>query len=591
MNQGWSLPLGNLSPTFRKGFTDHWAILMPRGQADGYERTVVKQIWLKKIRVVVSLVYLILLTLLFVDFDWIGETPIASVLLYPQFVPSLLKFTQTLAWGATGFLAVLALTLLFGRVYCSMLCPLGTLQDIAIRIARKLRWPRRVKFLFQPPNNMLRYGMLVLAVGLFLSGSVVGLALLDPFSNYGRIAADLLRPLYVFAHNGLGQLLESCGINGPLPLQWKPPSVAALVFPAAFLIGLLWLSATRGRLFCNTLCPVGTLLGLVARVALFKIKIPQSACIVCAQCSIHCKAGCIRLKTKEVDFSRCVACYNCITVCEAHGIGYGSPQPINFYSSPPNSLLPSKPQPGNDRVVPNHLQREAAPTGTGTMDGRVASPARRTVLRSLGWVITLGLVQRNGLAVKPHNRLPSQVANPKTWPVAPPGAEQLSRFNDLCTACHLCVSACPYGVLQPALLEYGLSGLLQPRLDYEAGYCSYECNRCGQICPTGAIRPLDLASKQTVQMGVSRFVRDNCIVYTDHVACGVCADYCPTKAVHLLSYQYGLMIPEVRENLCVGCGACENACPVRPYRAIYVDGHLIQRKAQRPFSKSPEQEV
>ena len=537
---------------------------VPCEQADSYERTAVKQIWLKKIRVVVSLVYLILMTLLFVDFDWIGETPIASVVLYPQFVPSLLKFTQTLTWGATGFLAVLALTLLFGRVYCSMLCPLGTLQDIAIRIARKLRWPRRVKFLFQPPNNMLRYGVLVLAVGLFLSGSVVGLALLDPFSNYGRIAADLLRPLYVLAHNDLGQLLESFGINGPLPLQWKPPSVATLVFPAAFLIGLLWLSATRGRLFCNTLCPVGTLLGLVARVALFKIRIPQSACIVCAQCSIHCKAGCIRLKTKEVDFSRCVACYNCITVCEAHGIGYASPQPVRFYPTPPTHLPPSQ-----------------------------KSMTRRTLLRGTGLVLIGygGLGHRDGFGAKPRNRLPSTVNHRKAWPVAPPGAEQLSRFNDLCTACHLCVSACPYGVLQPALLEYGLSGLLQPRLDYEAGYCSYECNRCGQICPTGAIRPLDLASKQTVQMGVSRFVRDNCIVYTDHVACGVCADYCPTKAVHLLSYQDGLMIPEVRENLCVGCGACENACPVRPYRAIYVDGHPIQRKAQRPLSKSPEQEV
>lgn len=523
-----------------------------------------KQIGLKRIRVVASLVSLTLITLLFVDFDRIGETPIASVVLYPQFVPSLLKFTQTLAWSATGFLAVLALTLLFGRVYCSMLCPLGVLQDIAIHLARKLRWPRRVKFLFQPPQNVLRYGILALAVGLFLSGSTLGLTLLDPFSNYGRIASDLLRPLYVLGHNGLGQVLERFGINGPLPLLWKPPPIVTLVFPAAFLIGLVWLSATRGRLFCNTLCPVGTLLGLVARFAWFKIRIPHSACIVCAQCSIHCKAGCIRLKTKDVDFSRCVACYNCITVCEAHGIGYAHPQPILFYPVPPASSPPGQP-----------------------------SITRRTLLRGAGWALIgySGLGHRDGLSAKPHNRLPSKLSHPKAWPVAPPGAEQLARFNDLCTACHLCVTACPYGVLQPSLLEYGLSGLLQPHLDYQTGYCSYECNRCGQICPTGAIRPLDLASKQTVQMGVSRFVRDNCIVYTDRVACGVCADYCPTKAVHLLPYQHGLMIPEVRETLCVGCGACENACPVRPYRAIYVDGLPIQRKAQRLLSKSHEQEI
>jgi len=199
------------------------------------------------------------------------------------------------------------------------------------------------------------------------------------------------------------------------------------------------------------------------------------------------------------------------------------------------------------------------------------------------------LVPRDGVGIKPRNRVPTTVINRKVWPVAPPGAGDLARFNDLCIACHLCVSACPYGVLQPAMLEYGLSGLLQPYMDYTTGYCSYECNRCGQVCPTGAIRALDLAAKQIAQLGVARFVRDNCIVYTDHTACGACDEYCPTKAVHMVPYRDGLTIPEVRENLCVGCGACENACPARPHRAIYVDGYPVQKLAERPISKPLEQ--
>jgi ferredoxin len=535
----------------------------------------VNQTWLKKVRVAVSLIFLALVTLLFVDFDRIGETPAATVALYPQFIPSLLNFTQTLTWIATGFFAVLALTLLFGRVYCSMICPLGTLQDIIIHMADKLRKPRRVKFRYQKPHDLWRYGVLALTVGLFLSGSILAVTLLDPFSNFGRIAGDLLRPLYVAAHNGVGELMSHWGLNGPFPLHWKAPSLATLIFPALFLAGLVWMSAFKGRLFCNTLCPVGTLLGLISRFALFKIRIPKNACTLCAHCSIHCKAGCIHLKTQEVDFSRCVACFNCITVCDAHGIGYARSSPSTQHPPSPPTPLP----PGERGVSP--------------LPPRERGVSRRALLRGAAVTVVglTGLSSSGNGEAKPHNRVPTTVAHARTWPVAPPGAGNIARFNDLCTACHLCVSACPYSVLQPALLDYGLSGLLQPHLDFAAGYCSYECQRCGDVCPTGALRPLDLTTKQTVQLGVAHFIRDNCIVYTDHTACGACDEYCPTKAVHMVPYQDGLTIPQVRPGLCVGCGACENACPARPHRAIYVEGHPVHRQAHRPQAKPLQHEA
>ena len=426
------------------------------------------------------------------------------------------------------------------------------------------------------PHDALRYGLLALAVGLFLSGGTLALSLLDPFSNFGRIVGDLLRPLYVVAHNGFGQLLESFGVYGPFPLHWKAPPLAALIFPALFLLGLIGLSAAKGRLFCNTVCPVGALLGLVSRFALFKIRIPQDACVLCAQCSIHCKAGCIRLKTKEVDFSRCVACFNCITVCETHGIAYARSEPTPFNPSTPVAF---------PRPQASHPP-DATPHAALSREGK----ARRVLLRAGATALVglTGLPRSSSVEAKPSNRVPTRLSNAKAWPVAPPGARDIARFNDLCTACHLCVSACPYGVLQPSLLDYGWSGLLQPRLDFATGYCSYECNRCGQICPTGAILPLELVAKQTVQLGVAHFVRGNCIVHTDHTACGACDEYCPTKAVHMIPYRDGLTIPEVRPALCVGCGACENACPARPHRAIYVDGHPAHQQALRPSAKPLE---
>lgn len=547
--------------------------------------------WLKKIRVASALFFLVVSALLFVDFNRIGTTPATTAALYPQFVPSLLKYTQTLAWSATGFLAVLILTLLFGRVYCSAICPLGTLQDLITRLANTVSKPRKFKFKPQKTYNAWRYGVLAVAVGLFLSGSTLALTLLDPFSSFGRIASDLLRPVYVAVHNGAGQALESLGWAGPFPLAWKAPPLTALAFPALFLLGLIGLSARHGRLFCNTLCPVGALLGLVSRFAWFKIRIPKDACILCVQCTTHCKAGCIRLKTKEVDFSRCVACFNCITVCEAHGIGYARAAPVASQSVIP---LTSPPQPEATECVAD--ARQVARAGQATSGGAESrggeqnpkpDPNRRALLRVsaltlVGWAALPGAPP---VQAKPRNRVPTRVVPQKTWPTTPPGAGNLARFNTLCTACHLCSGACPYGVLQPALLDYGWSGLLQPHMDYASGYCSYECNLCSQLCPTGALRPLDLLSKQTVQLGVAHFIRANCIVYTDHTPCRVCSEYCPTKAVRLVSYQEGLSIPEVQETLCVGCGACENACPTRPHRAIYVAGHAVQQRAERSAAK------
>ncbi|MCK4465534.1 MAG: 4Fe-4S dicluster domain-containing protein, partial [Bacteroidales bacterium] len=159
----------------------------------------------------------------------------------------------------------------------------------------------------------------------------------------------------------------------------------------------------------------------------------------------------------------------------------------------------------------------------------------------------------------------------------------IENFTDNCTACTLCISACPTDVLQPSFLQYGITGIMQPHMDYHSGFCNYDCVICSQICPTGAILPVTLENKQLIQLGKSIFVKDNCIVHTDKTDCGACSEVCPTKAVYMVPYEEGdLFIPEVNNDICVGCGACEYACPTKPYKAIYVNGNFLHETAEEP---------
>ena len=178
----------------------------------------------------------------------------------------------------------------------------------------------------------------------------------------------------------------------------------------------------------------------------------------------------------------------------------------------------------------------------------------------------------------------SQIPEQKKHPVTPPGSVSFEHFTKLCTACHLCVSACPTQVLQASFLEYGLGGIMQPRMDYHKEYCNFECTACGEVCPTGAILPLNVEKKKITQIGKVIFIKENCIVETDGTDCGACSEHCPTKAVTMKPHK-GLFLPEVNTEICIGCGACEFACPVEPYKAIYVEGNPVHKTAQKPVSK------
>jgi formate hydrogenlyase subunit 6/NADH:ubiquinone oxidoreductase subunit I len=164
-------------------------------------------------------------------------------------------------------------------------------------------------------------------------------------------------------------------------------------------------------------------------------------------------------------------------------------------------------------------------------------------------------------------------------PIVPPGALSAKNFAQHCTACQLCVQVCPNQVLRPST---GLMNMMQPEVSYERGYCRPECTKCSEVCPAGAIRPIDRAEKSSIQVGHAVWVEKNCVVNTDNVSCGNCARHCPTGAIQMVPKDANdpksLKIPVVNTERCIGCGACENLCPSRPFSAIYVEGHEVHKE-------------
>ena len=504
---------------------------------------------LKRVRRVVSVGVAVLSGVLFLDLGGLIPPQVTSGIASFQIVPALLKTLRITGLWTIGLGLILLLTLLFGRVYCSTICPLGTVQDIFIYAARRLarRKHKRHWYDFSRPQYGVHYGLFVLIGLLVATGSFFLLNLVEPFSNFGRMTANLARPVIAGANNVLASLLGYLNFYGLSRFPVHGISFEVVLGTMVFFAVIGYLSYTQGRLFCNLLCPAGALLSLLSRVSLFKIVIDRATCTDCGLCEKVCKAKCIDSDAKKVEFAACVSCFNCIDACPTVGLKY-------------------------ERLSGNR----------GTINEVPADPGRRAVLKASALPL---FVAAGGIA-DTTNVAPG--LSRSKGPVTPPGSIDVGRFTGLCAACHLCVSVCPTQVLAPTFLEYGMSGIFQPRMDYRINYCTYECVLCTTICPTGAILPLTLESKKEVQIGKVHFVKDDCIVVSKKKDCGACAEHCPTKAVTMVPYEGGLKIPETKDEICVGCGACEHACPTVPLKAIYVEANPGHLRAKKPEIKKLE---
>ena len=533
------------------------------------------QRYLKFFRLGASILMLAAISFLFLDFNDSLSAAWYKWITWLQFTPSLINFMQSVAHGlavsAYGFIVVLVFTLLFGRVYCSYICPLGIFQDVTTWCSKKLRniGKKKFRFRYAPQKKWMRYSILVIFVLSIFTGGFL-LSLLDPFSNFGRFVSDLFRPVYIMANNVLVSILNSLGSYILYPVTVAQTNPYALIVPGVMLALVIWLSAWKGRLYCNAICPVGTLLGLVSKISLFKIRFDATSCNQCGTCMFVCKSQCIDVKNREVDFPRCVGCGNCIQSCDKSAIRY-------------SLSLTRKPKTN----VPVDVSKRHFFAGSAlflaTLSGFSVPVHARNRRRKACDDSDEHCGRCSGKGTGKVEFVPERVATP-------PGSLARDHFTKSCTACHLCVSACPTGVLKPSFVEYGFYGMMQPYMDYEDSFCNYECTKCSEVCPNGAIFPLTVEKKITTQIGLVRFEKKNCIVVTEGTSCGSCSEHCPTKAVRMVPYRGALTIPEITPEICVGCGACEYACPVTPYKAIVVDGHLIHANAQKPEEEKLEVE-
>jgi ferredoxin len=327
---------------------------------------------------------------------------------------------------------------------------------------------------------------------------------------------------------------------------------------ALLLVGILAL--LRGRIFCNMICPVGSFLGLLSKISVFRITMDESKCTRCGLCERVCKSECINSKESRVDVSRCVGCFNCLSTCKQHALHYPSKSPLKGRLGLAHKTKDSKKSPSGDLGV---SRRSFLATST-----------------AIAATLPLIPVWANG------NK---EADATKLTPVTPPGSRSLKHFKAKCTACHLCVTHCPMQILKPAGFTFGLEYAFKPHLVfYENAFCNYNCLVCSQVCPNGAIEKLDLPDKQITQIGVAQFDQNRCVVYTNNTSCGACAEHCPVKAVRMEPYQDGLTLPHMYPELCIGCGGCESICPVRPVKAINVLANSVHQTAERPQEEEIE---
>lgn len=526
---------------------------------------------LRKVRITLALIFWILITWLLLDFTGTAHVYLGWMAKI-QFLPALV------AMNIGALLFLVALTLLFGRIYCSIICPLGVMQDVIAWFRKK-----KNKYSYSEEKGILRAAILALTGFLLTTNLAWVVGLIAPYSTYGRIVGTVFSPLYKLANNGLAMIAEHFGSYAFYEVDVWMKSLPALLVAIAIWIIIGVLAWRGGRTWCNTICPVGTFLGILSRHSRLKMVINAEACKNCRKCERNCKSACIDLNNHTIDYSRCVVCGDCLEECKFGALSFGYKPMIDKENIIYNDW--KKKQDGEEPKIDEDLKNPAIDEG------------RRSVLTGMALLAGTSLVKAQekttdgGLAEIEDKKKPK-----RDKLITPPGSISIRNLSEHCTSCQLCINSCPNDVLRPS---NSLDRFMQPEVSFERGYCRPECTRCSDVCPTGAIKPITVEQRTATQVGHAVWLKDNCVPVADGIPCGNCARHCPAGAIQMVPLQAGvhqdgrrwldadnqeiprerlLLIPVVNEERCIGCGACENLCPSRPFSAIYVEGHEVHRE-------------
>lgn len=501
---------------------------------------------LKKSRVAIAILSILATTLFLVDFTgeaymrlgWIAKL---------QLIPALL------ALSTVALAVIFLITIVFGRIYCSVICPLGIYQDIVIRLRSWIgpKKKRRNGDRYSPPHTAWRLSMLIIFIVLFVLGltNIVAISLaslLEPYSQYSRIVCSLMVPVWDWGNNLLASSSADSGTYA-FYYVWRASSWLAITVSVVTLAVVTVFAWRSGRGYCNSVCPVGTILGYLSKYSLFKPVIDSEKCRGCTKCSRNCKSACIDPKSHTIDYTRCVVCMNCLGMCHNGAISY--------------------------RFAPGALRPAQEPRKEDTPDA-----SRRSFITVTGIAgASLAVKAASGGMIPAPKR---HIIQRETRPV-PPGSMSSTNFTTRCIGCQVCVVSCPSSVLRPSI---HLTDLMRPVMDFNKGFCRPECNSCSTVCPTGAITAIDLATKSSTQIGVAVVDRNLCLYASEGKICKACERNCPTGAIMLVDIigsetEDGIptrMMPAVVADMCIGCGSCEYHCPTgderRPGKAIHVEG-------------------
>ena len=516
---------------------------------------------LQKIRISLAAVFFLFITLLFLDFTgtlhtWFGW--MAKIQLLPA----------VLALNFVVIALLTVLTLLLGRVYCSVICPLGVFQDIVAWIGRR---GKKLPYTFSTAKSWLRYGVFALFVVALAFGVSAIVALLDPYGAYGRMANNLLMPIWQWGSNLLAFIAERADSYAFYTTGVWIKSLPTFLISTGTLILLTVLAWRNGRTYCNAICPVGTFFGFLSRYAAFKIRIDARKCNKCTVCERNCKSSCIDSEAYKVDHSRCVVCMNCIGKCNRDAIGYTFVYSKMGEIGKIGKIGETGKIGGNRRGVshtPNETTNESRKGFLTAAMILAASALKAQIIQKATDIKVDG-----GLADILEKKSPIRLT-----PLTPAGSQSARNMKQKCTACQLCVTVCSNNVLRPSS---SMDTLMQPVMSFERGYCRPECVKCSEVCPTGAILKTTKEEKSSTRIGHAIWIRERCIPIANEDECNNCAHHCPTSAITMIPSVPGndksLKIPAVNEELCIGCGACEYLCPSRPLSAIYVEGHLMHK--------------